>query len=212
MLTILLLCLMSYQAAGEALHEWLGIAMAVTVIAHHVFNRKWHSALFKGKYGLFRIVTTVTDILLLAAFAMTAFCGMSMSVHAVPFLYGMTKASFARTMHIAMSWWAFVLMGLHIGYHIPSIMKRYRPAKNVRLIITIAAALLSAFGLYLFIRNRIPAYLSFKAHFMFLENDRPAALIIFENALILLFWVFTGSLCAGYMNNRKKSINRSKRR
>ena len=32
---------------------------------------------------------------LLLSFAMTAFCGMSMSGHAVPFLYGMTKVSFA---------------------------------------------------------------------------------------------------------------------
>ena len=45
------------------------------------------------------------------AFAVTAFCGMSMSGYAVPFLYGMAPVSFVRRMHLSMSHWAFVLMG-----------------------------------------------------------------------------------------------------
>ena len=67
----------------------------------------------------YRIATTVVNIALLLSFVLTAFCGMSMSSHAVPFLYGMTKVSFARRMHLSMSHWAFVLMGLHLGMHIP---------------------------------------------------------------------------------------------
>ena len=32
-MTVLLLCLMAYQATGEALHEWFGIGMTVLLIA-----------------------------------------------------------------------------------------------------------------------------------------------------------------------------------
>ena len=125
-MTVLLLCLMAYQVTGEALHEWIGIGMTVLVIIHQILSRKWYGAIFKGKYNPYRIVTTVVNIALLLSFALTAFCGMSMSGHAVPFLYGMTKVSFDRRMHLSMSHWAFVLMGLHLGMHIPVMFARLK--------------------------------------------------------------------------------------
>ena len=53
-----LLLRMSYQVVGEAGHEWTGIAMTVLMIIHQILNRKWISALFKGKYTLLRIAQT----------------------------------------------------------------------------------------------------------------------------------------------------------
>ena len=50
-LTVLLLFLMAYQVTGDVLHEWLGIGMTVTLILHHILNRKWYKAVFKGKYS-----------------------------------------------------------------------------------------------------------------------------------------------------------------
>ena len=87
-MTALLLCLMAYQVTGEQAHEWIGMGMVVLVIIHQILNRKWYAALFKGKYKGYRIVITVVNVLLLLSFALTAFCGMSMSGYAVPFLYG----------------------------------------------------------------------------------------------------------------------------
>ena len=114
-MTLLLLLLMAYQVTGERAHEWIGMGMAVLVIVHQILNRKWYGTLFKGKYNPYRSITTVLNILLMASFALTAFCGMSMSGYAVPFLYGMAPVSFVRRMHLSMSHWAFVLMGLHLG-------------------------------------------------------------------------------------------------
>jgi len=76
-MTVLLLFLMAYQVTGEMAHEWIGIVMTALVIIHQILNRKWYSALFKGKYNLYRTVTTVLNILLLLCFALTAFSGMS---------------------------------------------------------------------------------------------------------------------------------------
>ena len=95
-MTVLLLLLMAYQVTGEKAHEWIGMGMTVLVIVHQILNRKWYGALFKGKYNPYRSITTILNILLLASFALTAFSGMSMSGHAVPFLYGMAPVSFAR--------------------------------------------------------------------------------------------------------------------
>ena len=87
-MTVVLLFLMAYQVMGEMAHEWTGISMTILVIVHQILNRKWYGTLFKGKYNPYRILTTVLSILLVLCFAMTAFCGMSMSGYAVPFMYG----------------------------------------------------------------------------------------------------------------------------
>ena len=39
--------------------------MTILVIVHQILNRKWYSALFKGKYNPYRIATTVLNVLLL---------------------------------------------------------------------------------------------------------------------------------------------------
>ena len=136
-MTVLLLFLMAYQVTGETAHEWIGMGMTVLVIVHQILNRRWYSALFKGKYNPYRAVTTILNILLVLSFAMTAFCGMAMSGHAVPFLYGMAPVSFARSMHLAMSHWAFVLIGLHLGMHIPAMAVGMRLSGRTRTILTV---------------------------------------------------------------------------
>lgn len=40
-MTACLLLLMPYSLLGETLHEWIGMAMFVLFIAHHILNRKW---------------------------------------------------------------------------------------------------------------------------------------------------------------------------
>ena len=192
-MTVLLLCLMAYQVTGEALHEWIGIDMTVLVIIHQLLNRKWYGALFKGKYNPYRIITTVVNIALLLSFAMTAFCGMSMSGHAVPFLYGMTKVSFARRMHLSMSHWAFVLMGLHLGMHVPVMFARLQLTDKLKMVISVALCIVAGIGLFLFIRNGMPDYLFFRVPFAFLDYEKAGALVFLENILMLSFWVFIGT-------------------
>lgn len=190
-LTVLLLCLMAYQVTGEALHEWLGVAMTILVIVHQVLNRKWYGALLKGRYSAYRAAATALNAALLAAFALTALCGMSMSGHAVPFLYGMTSVSFARRMHLSMSHWAFVLMGLHLGFHIPAMAAKL--SKSAKMVLTAVFAATAGVGLYLFLRSGMADYMLFRVPFAFLDYDKAAALVFLENLLMLLFWAFAGT-------------------
>ena len=189
-MTALLLCLMAYQVTGEALHEWLGVAMTALVLVHQILNRRWYGALFKGKYPACRIGATALNLALLAAFALTAFCGMSMSGHAVPFLYGMARASFARQMHLSMSHWAFVLMGLHLGFHIPAMAAKL--SEDTKKAPTAAFAAAAVVGLCLFVRSGMLDYMLFRVPFAFLDYDKAAALVFLENLLMLLFWAFAG--------------------
>ena len=195
-MTVLLLFLMAYQVTGEVLHEWIGMGMTVLVIVHQILNRKWYSAAFKGKYNPYRIMTTAVNILLLLSFVMTALSGMSMSAHAVPFLYGMAPVSLARKMHLAMSHWSFVLMGLHLGLHIPAMASGMKLEGRKKTIAVAVFCAIACAGMFLFIRNGLFNYMFFREAFAFLDYDKAGALVFLENLLMLLAWAFIGDRAA----------------
>jgi hypothetical protein len=136
------------------------------------------------------------NILLLLSFAMTALSGMSMSAHAVPFMYGIAPVSFAGKMHLAMSHWSFVLMGLHLGLHIPAMAAGMKMEGRKK---TVAAAVFCAIacaGMFLFIRNGMFDYMFFREAFAFLDYDKSGVLVFLENLLMLLAWAFIGDRAA----------------
>ena len=204
-MTIVLLCLMAYQVAGEALHEWFGIGMTVLLIVHHILNIRWYASLFKGKYNAFRIVTVANNTLLLAAIVLTALCGMAMSAHAVPFLYGMLPVAFARRFHLAMSFWSFILMGMHLGLHIPAMTAGLKLSEKARTILGAVCALVSGVGLWLFVKSGIPDYIFFRVPFAFLDYDKPAVLVFAENLTILLGFAHLGACLATLVKKGGKS-------
>ncbi len=203
-MTVLLLCLMAYQVTGEVLHEWIGVGMTLLVIFHQILNIKWYKATFKGKYNAYRILSLVINIALIAAFGLTAFCGMSMSGHAVPFLYGMTKVSFARRMHLSMSYWAFVLIGLHLGLHIPVIFAKFKMPNKLKIAVSVVSFSLAGVGLLLFLNSKTTDYLFFKVPFAFLDYEKAGAQVFLENILMLLFWAFIGTQVAVICKNAQK--------
>ena len=191
-MTLVLLALMAYQVTGETVHEWTGIVMTVLVITHQILNRKWYSAVFKGKYNPYRIMTTVVNIPLLLSFALTALSGMAMSRHAVPFMNGMVPVSLARQMHLAMSHWSFVLMGLHLGLHIPVMTAKMKIEGKTRTAIGVIFCCLAGIGLFLFLRNGWFDYMFFRAAFAFLDYEKAGVLVFLENLIMLAFWAFIG--------------------
>ena len=195
-MTVSLLFLMAYQVTGEVLHEWIGMGMTVLVIVHQILNRKWYSAVFKGKYNPYRIMTTAVNILLLLSFAFTAFSGMAMSRHAVPFLHGMVPVSLARQTHLAMSHWSFVLMGTHLGLHIPAMASGMKLEGRKKTIAVAVFCAIACAGMFLFIRNGMFNYMFFREAFAFLDYDKAGALVFLENLLMLLAWAFIGCCAA----------------
>lgn len=78
-MTVLLLLLMPYELIGQAVHEWIGIAMFALFILHHILNRNWSKNLFRGKYVPFRIVQTIIVVLVLCAMAGSMVSGVILS-------------------------------------------------------------------------------------------------------------------------------------
>lgn len=116
-MTVLLLLLMAYERVGAAAHEWLGIALFLLVVLHHVLNRKWSGNLLNGRYRPMRIAQTVLVALVLCAMLGSMASGIVLSRHALAFLPVRGGASWARTVHMLCGYWGFLLMGLHLGLH-----------------------------------------------------------------------------------------------
>ena len=209
-MTVLLLCLMAYQVTGEMAHEWIGMGMTALVVLHQLLNRKWYGVLLKGKYNPYRGVTTILNILLLASFALTAFCGMSMSGYAVPFLYGMAPVFFVRRMHLSMSHWAFVLMGLHLGMHIPAMTVGLKLKGGAKAALACAFTCIGGIGLWLFLRNGMPDYLFFRVPFAFLDYEKAGWLVFLENLLMLSFWALIGTQTALICRNTARKAGKKK--
>ena len=195
-MTLVLLCLMAYQVCGEVLHEWGGVVMTLLLIVHHILNRRWYASLFKGRYNAYRVVTVVVNTLLLGCIALTALCGMSMSAHAVPFLYGLLHVSFARQFHLALSYWSFVLMGFHLGLHVPAITAGLKMNGKVKAILSLLCAGIAGVGVWLFLKNSLPDYMLFRTPFAFLDYDKAAVLVFAENLAMLIAFAHLGDCCA----------------
>ncbi len=189
-LTVLLLFLMAFQVTGDVLHEWLGIGMTLTLILHHILNHKWYKSIFKGKYSLYRISITAVNTLLLFSIALTALSGMSMSGHAVPFMYGLINVMTARKLHLAMSYWSFILMGIHIGLHMKAMTAKL-PEKG-KMIFKVILTGISGMGLWLFLKNGIVNYITFRTHFAFLDYTTAKWIIILQNLAMLMFFALAG--------------------
>ena len=192
-MTVTLLFLMAYQVTGEFLHEWIGMGMTLLVIIHQILNRKWYSAVFKGKYNPYRILTTLINLLLIVSFVLTAISGMAMSGHAVPFLYGIINVYYSKLLHISMSQWSFVFMGLHLGLHIPVMAAKLKFTNSQKKAISAVFCLIAGIGLFL------SALMVYFRDIQFLWTVLTqiwmyaGALVLLENVVMLLFWVFTGT-------------------
>ncbi len=74
-LVVTLLLLMSFQVTQQFAHEWIGVTMLALTILHQVLNRKYYSAIFKGKYTPLRVFQLIVNVLPVLSFLCTAASG-----------------------------------------------------------------------------------------------------------------------------------------
>lgn len=213
LMTVLLLLLMAYQITGQEIHEWFGTAMLVLFIIHHFLNLRWYGNLGKGRYRLLRIVQTVINFGLLLVMFCLGFSGIVMSRHMFAAFPINGPMATARTMHLAASYWGFVLMSIHIGLHWSMILGMLRKLLNgkekpgiVEWVLRGAAALFAGYGLYLFLQKNILSYMFLKAQFVFFDFEQGAASVLMEYLAMMGFWIFISCYAACAMNEQKKDI------
>ena len=188
LMTLLLLFLMGYQFWGDAAHEWAGAGMFALFIIHHLMNGSWHKNLLRGKYNLSRILMLVINILLFADMLGLMISGIMLSNHVFAFLGISGGMSFARLLHMASSYWGFMLMSLHLGLHWGKILGMIRQAGKgrreasgaVKMLLRILGTVIAVYGLTVFIRRDLLTYMLIRTQFVFLDFNEPVPLFYID--------------------------------
>lgn len=199
LMTALLLCLMAYQVTGQKLHEWFGTGMLVLFLLHNILNIRWYGSLFKGKYTLLRTMQTLINISVLISMLCLGFSGIVLSRHIFAGLPIQGPMATARTMHLAASYWGFVLMSIHLGFHRSMVLGLFRrlcnrkktPAAFVWLMCFIAI-FIAGYGAYYFHKENILSYMFLKQEFVFFDFEQSAVSVFAGYITMMGLWVFIG--------------------
>ena len=196
---VTLIFLMSYQVTGEFLHEVFGTGMMMLFLVHHVLNIRWYGNLCRGKYSLQRFVGTVLNTALLVSMLSLAYSGIILSRHVFAFLPLTGGMALSRVMHLAASYWGFVLMGLHTGMHWGAVMGIFRRLMGEGKVTAavwaacLAAAGTAVYGAACFCQADIfSSYMLLKNEFVFFDYEKSAALVLAQHMAMMGFWIFTG--------------------
>lgn len=196
-MTVALLLLMAYALIGEAAHEWMGAGMFALFVLHHVLNGKWSRSLLKGKYTTFRIWQTLWVLLALAAMTGSMISGIVLSEYAFDFLEIRSGQSWARTVHLLCSYWGFVVMSLHLGFHW-SIMTGmagklfHAPSRLRTWMLRGAAAATAGYGIFAFVRREIASYMFLKNEYVFFDFQEPLVFFFLDYVSVMGLFVFLG--------------------
>ena len=199
LMTVLLFLLMSYQITGQKLHEWFGTGMLVLFLLHNILNIRWYGSLFKGKYTLLRAMQTLINISVLISMLCLRFSGIVLSRHIFAGLPIQGPMATARTMHLAASYWGFVLMSIHLGFHWSMVLGLFRrlwsrkktPATFVWLMRFIAI-FTAGYGAYCFHKENIVSYMFLKQEFVFFDFEQSAVSVFAGYITMMGLWVFIG--------------------
>lgn len=209
-MTVLLLMLMAYERVGAAAHEWLGIALFLLVVLHHVLNRKWSGNLLNGRYRPMRIAQTVLVALVLCAMLGSMASGIVLSRHALAFLPVRGGASWARTVHMLCGYWGFLLMGLHLGLHwgmIAGMISRHiKTSPLLARVSRIAGIAAAVYGTYALFKRGLPDYLFLRNHFAFFDFSEPLVLLLLDYLAIMGAFVWVGHYLVILLNRLKGQI------
>lgn len=214
-MTVALLFLMAFQVTGDEYHEWIGAGMLVLFVVHNCLNFGWYKAVFKGRYSLQRILRTVVNLMVFVAIILTAYSGIVMSRYVFDFLPINGGMATARKLHLAYSYWAFVMMSVHLGMHWSMMIdKKLKDKKLLVWLFRAVAAAAAIYGAVLFGQGEIFHNMFMQNEFALLDFETPGALVILQNLAMMSTWVFVGhyltngvvKLSVSFKKNKKESI------
>ena len=200
-MTVLMPLLMAYSLIGETFHEIIGTLIFILFIIHHVLNRRWSGVLFKGRYNPDRIFRTVINALLFVFMILQPLSGILMSKHLYTFLPTLPLSARARSVHMLLAYWGYVLLSIHAGTHLKAplakLKKNHRGAST--LLITALAAT-SLYGAYAFVKRRFPEYLFAKTMFAFFDYSEPVLLFLLDYLAVMAACMVIGWLLLSGLN------------
>ena len=212
---IALLLLMTYEMIGQAAHEWLGMGIFVLITIHHLLNLSWCKNLFHGRYPPYRVVQTGIVICILLTMIGSMVSGIVLSQSVFDFLGISGGTNVARNVHMLSAYWGFVLMGLHLGFHLNMFVKIAGKCFNNKSIIRTwllrgIAAVIVLYGLYAFYLRGIGRYMFLIDHFVFFDFSEPLYRFVLDYMAIMGMLVAASyCLSKGLLTLGRKDMNKN---
>lgn len=199
LMMILLLLLMAFQITGQEFHEWFGAGLLVLFLGHNVLNYKWYKNILKGRYSLVRVLQSVVNFAVLFSMLCLAYSGVVMSHYVFGFVSIGGQMALARQMHMAASYWGFVLMSVHLGFHWNMVVgmagktvRDRKIPKGIPWIFRIIAVVTAIYGAVCFYKADIISYMLLKNQFAFFDFEQTAVSVFSEYIVMMGLWIFAG--------------------
>ncbi len=205
-MSILLVLLMAYSLIGELFHEIAGTAIFVLFIIHQILNRKWYGGLFKGRYTPSRIFRTIIDLLLVLFMILQPLSGVLLSKHLYTFLPSLSISAFARSVHMLLAYWGYVLLSIHAGTHLRTPLQRLyqKDQKKSRVFFTVLLCI-SLYGMVAFIRRGFLGYMSGRTAFAFFDYAELKIFFFLDYLTIMILFMLAGCLTI-YCLDKKPAV------
>lgn len=222
LMMLALLFLMGYQFWGDVAHEWAGAGMFVLFIAHHILNWNWYKTLFRGRQTPFRIFQLILDLTVFAAMICLMISGIMLSNYVFVFLNIHGGVSLARLLHMASSYWGFVVMALHLGIHwgiftgLARKVFRIKESSRVRSVVLFLVGVgIAVYGVTVFLRRNLLTYMLVQTQFVFLDFGESKLLFYLDYLAMMGTCIFLthyiGRLLRNLGNSRKRNKEARKR-
>ena len=210
LMTLILPLLMAYSLIGETFHEVIGTVMLVLYVLHLFLHRRWWKAVPKGRYNAYRAFITFLNLILLVLMLTQPLSGIAMSHHLYTFLPFTGIAATARDIHLVLGYWSYVLMSAHLGLHMEWVIRGITKGKEQKQAIPwigrILVFLISAYGIYAFIKRGLPGYMFMQTMFAFFDFGEPVLFFIADYLAVMVLFA-----AAGYYIGKLLKRNRKER-
>ena len=135
-----------------------------------------------------RSFQTCLNLLLLVFMIVQPLCGILMSKYLYTFLPTAGMASVARAIHLPLAYWGFVLMSLHAGTHLGSML----PKREKRWTALVILSAVSLYGVYAFFKRQIPDYMFLKMQFVFFDYSETRLLFLADYLAVMVCFAVLG--------------------
>ena len=148
------------------------------------------------------------DLLVFLSMAGLMISGVILSNYVFAALPIRGRMGFARLLHMAASYWGFVLMALHLGLHWGMFLEMARKALNLRpsrprqVLLSILGGCVAVYGLIAFVRRNLITYMLARTHFVFFDFSEPIPLFYLDYLAMIGTCIFLAYYAARFLRKR----------
>ena len=208
LMTVMLPVQMAYSLIGEKFHEIQGVILLILFLTHNIMHLNWWRNIFKGKYNAYRVLNMIINLALIFIMLCLPISGIVMSKHLFTFLPTAGLAADARTVHLCLAYWGYILMCVHLGLHMDVILKNM--AKNIEKNelklkwLKYPVIFASLYGIFAFIRRDIFNYLFLRSQFVFFDFSEPLAFFLIDYLAIMILFAASGYFIGKVLKRPKR--------